>query len=214
MKQICPKPIAWNQAFKSLSSYAASHACSPAAPPKPLILAGWAYSNDEDKLLRWTETIIWARSNGCSQIVEDIPAHEFYFVENPSNYSVGPGGGPLYRPWDFESKPRPSTATINRYLEVLTSGWIGIVGEELGRVTRPHAFFGGKRRRLLVQANPDIEPPWGSWSKLSDEESERRAFTRFRAAINEAIAPHEVDHIDFTTVERDGASSKIYARAD
>ena len=30
-------------------------------------------------------------------------------------------------------------------------------------------------------------------------ETERRTFTHFRAALNKAIAPHEVDPIDFTT---------------
>lgn len=39
-------------------------------------------------------------------------------------------------------------------------------------------------------------PPWGSWLSLARGGS-RRAFTRFRAAVNAAIKPHEVDHIDF-----------------
>jgi hypothetical protein len=50
-----------------------------------------------------------------------------------------------------------------------------------------------------VQANPDNQPAWGNWFFLSNVEVERRVFTRFRSAINSAIEPHEIDHVDFTT---------------
>jgi hypothetical protein len=62
-------------------------------------------------------------------------------------------------------------------------------------------FSGRKGRRLVVYADPDIQPAWGNWFRLSNVESERRAFTRFRTAINKAIAPHEIDHVDFTISE-------------
>ncbi len=45
-------------------------------------------------------------------------------------------------------------------------------------------------------------PPWGAWYSLSKKESERRIFTEFRKNINSAIHPHEVDHIDFVTKEK------------
>ena len=76
-----------------------------------------------------------------------------------------------------------------------------IVGNEIGNITRPLAFTGEKARRLLVFADAAFTPPWGGWSYLSKQETERRTFAHFRAAINKAIAPHEVDHIDFTTDE-------------
>ncbi|MBK6631442.1 MAG: hypothetical protein IPG33_10575 [Betaproteobacteria bacterium] len=82
-------------------------------------------------------------------------------------------------------------------MDILFSRWAEIVGNELANVTRPLLFTGEKARRLLILANATSTPPWGSWS-LSTQESKRRTFSHFRAAINEAIAPHEVDHIDFT----------------
>jgi len=51
----------------------------------------------------------------------------------------------------------------------------------------------------LVFGEGAATPPWGAWSSLPVNEETRRKFTRFRAAINAAIAPHEVDHVDFTT---------------
>src|SRR5258708_39025405 len=177
MKRVCPNPIPWNEAFKNLVGHATSHICTPPAPPTPLILAGWAYSNDRDKMLRWAETVAWAYANGCGQIVDEIPDRDFYFVESPSTYSSGPLGGPMYRPWDSEPKACPSSEAINRYLEILLPNWSAIVGEELGKATRPLTFSGKKGRRLLVRANPDIRPAWGNWFNLSNVESERRAFT-------------------------------------
>jgi hypothetical protein len=201
MKRICPNPITWNEAFKRLNNFAQLHPCTPPVPPKPLILAGWAYSNDIEKMQRWEETVAWAEKNDCSKLVSGIPDQDFYFVEKPTTYRVGPLGGPMYRAWDLEAKSRPSTKLILQSMHVLRPRWLEIVGNEIGSITQPLAFTGEKARRLLVYADAGVAPPWGGWSHLSKKESERRIFTHFRAAINKAIAPHEVDHIDFTTDE-------------
>jgi len=191
----------WHSTFERLTGYAKNHQCTPPFPPTPLILNGWAYSNDVEKMRRWEETVAWANANGCRDVILDIPAEDFYYVEEPTTYTVGPMGGPMYRPWGFESKERPSSEQIARHFETLLSGWSRIVGSELAHITRPVAFTGEKARRLLIYADGSARPPWGGWLHLSTAESERRAFTRFRAAINKAIAPHEVDHVDFTTEE-------------
>jgi hypothetical protein len=199
MKRICPNPIPWNQAFERLTRYAKCRPCTPPSPPTPLILAGWAASNDDEKMRRWEETVVWANANGCPDVVNEVPDTDFYFVDSPSTDPVGPLGGPMYQPWDFEAKARPSSEDLDRYLEILVSGWSEIVGEELGHATRPLGFAGRKARRLLVYADSNVRPTWGGWCNLSHLESERRRFTRFRTAINKAIAPHEIDHVDFTT---------------
>ena len=189
----------WNEAFERLTRYSKAHPCTPPSPPKPLILAGWAYSNDVEKKQRWEETVAWANDNGCPEIVRAIPDDDFYFVSETTTYVVSPVGGPMYRPWDFDSKTRLSSQEIARHIEALKSRWSAIVGPELAHITRPLAFTGEKARRLLVHADGSSRPQWGGWSHLSSVEVERRTFTRFREAINIAIAPHEVDHVDFTT---------------
>jgi hypothetical protein len=201
MKRVCPNPMPWNEAFKRLTNYAQLYPCNPPSPPKPLILTGWAYSNDVDKMQRWEETVDWAKKNGCSNLVADISDRDFYVVEEPTSYSVGPMGGPMYRAWDFEAKKRPSSEQITRFMDILLSQWSEIIGNEIGSITRPLAFAGEKARRLLVYADAASTPPWGGWAHLSKKEAERRTFTHFRAAINKAIAPHEVDHIDFAIDE-------------
>ena len=191
----------WHEAFERLTNYAQLHPCTPLSPPKPLILAGWAYSNDVEKMQRWEETVAWAEKNGCSNLGSGIPGRDFYFVENPTSYTVGPLGGPMYRAWDSEAKYCPSLEQITQLMDALLSRWPEIVGNEIGNSTRPLAFTGEKARRLLVFADAAFNPPWGGWAYLSKQETERRTFTRFRAAINKAIIPHEVDHVDFITEE-------------
>jgi len=155
---------------------------------------------------RWEETVAWANVNGCAEVVDGIPDSDYYFVDNPSTYAIGPLGGPLNRPWDFEAKSRPSSDDLNRLLEILISTWTKIVGEELARATRPLVFAGKRARRLLVYADANVRRMWGDWSHLSRSQSDLRAFTHFRAAINKAIAPHEVDHVCCTT-NTDGDTS-------
>jgi hypothetical protein len=194
---VCPNPPRWNDVFKQLVQYAEAHPCNPGRPPAPLILAGWASSNDTEKIHRWRETVDWASANGCVGIVEGISVKEFYQVENPTSYSIGPMGGPCYRPWDFEAKVRPPGEELAKHLEHLSARWAEIAGAGLSAVTRPLTFTGKRARRLLVQAEGAAVPPWGGWSHRSPDEAKRRSFTHFRSAVNKVIEPHEVDHIDF-----------------
>ncbi|MBZ0146161.1 MAG: DUF721 domain-containing protein [Pseudorhodoplanes sp.] len=198
MIRICPNPIAWNQTFERLTEHATRRLCVPASPPAPLILAGWAYTNDVEKRQRWEETVAWANANGCAEIINEIADSDYYAVENPSAYIIGPLGGPMYRPWDYSAKARPKSQDLNLYLDALVSRWPEIVGADLARATRPIAFSGRKARSLLVFADADVRPPWGDWLQLSALESERRTFTVFRSAINKAITPHEIDHVEFS----------------
>jgi hypothetical protein len=160
---------------------------------------GGLIPNDVEKIQRWKETVEWADKNGCTEMVSGIPEQDFYSVEKPTSYMIGPMGGPMYCAWDFEVKGCPTSRQIKEYMDTLLSHWPEIVGNEIASITRPLAFTGRKARRLLVFADSAAIPPWGGWSHLSTQESKRRTFTLFRAAISKAISPHEADHIDFIT---------------
>jgi len=103
----------------------------------------------------------------------------------------------MYRPWDFESKARPSSEVLEKAMQTLLGEWSKIAGKELYRITYPLAFTGNKARRLLVKVDASSHPSWGGWDYLSKNEAKRRVFTKFRELVNGAISPHEVDHIDF-----------------
>jgi hypothetical protein len=55
--RVCPQPVSWNQLWTILGAPQGILAA-------PLILAGWVYSNDEQKRLRLVEHIRFAEQQG------------------------------------------------------------------------------------------------------------------------------------------------------
>ena len=80
MIRVCPNPITWNDVFGRLTQYAQTHQCLPSSPPKPLVLAGWHFTNDVEKSRRWGETLTWAVTNECAHLV-DVAGEDFYSVD-------------------------------------------------------------------------------------------------------------------------------------
>lgn len=195
MIDICPRPDAWAAIHQRLLCAVRETPEIP-PPPSPLILAGWGYGNDVEKRDRWTATVEWAKQHGFGALVSALPPGSMYSVENPSSYQVGPIGGPMHLPW--RSYPSPKVARMDREAAVagLRTNWVDIVGGELGLITEPLSLTGAKGRRLLVRVKSQVRPPWGTWTTL-EEDDRRREFTRFRAAVNVAIVPLQVDHVDF-----------------
>ncbi|MGD2272727.1 MAG: hypothetical protein PVI06_20185 [Desulfobacterales bacterium] len=196
MKFVCPLPPIWEQIYERLLKAWEKTGKRGPGPPVPLILAGWAFSNDVEKAHRWKQTIIWAEDNKLEDLLPKLKERQKYMVPEMTTYEVGPLGGPMYLPWDYEPKARPSDETLERTLLRLKQDWRTIAGENLSTITEPLEFSGKKARKLLVKADFQINPPWGKWDSLALGEK-RRAFTRFRQRVNDAIAPHMVDHIEF-----------------
>jgi hypothetical protein len=121
---------------------------------------------------------------------------DFYCVEAPTTYAIGPEVGPAYLPWDNSTKPEVGPEEITRLIARLNEFW-DTIAESLPCKTRPVALTGDKARRLVVQVNLNELPPWGTWFVLSRIEAKRRTFTAFRASVNNVLSPHQVDHIDF-----------------
>ena len=196
MAFVCPLPRVWHDIHMALC-HAWQESGEPGEPPPvPLILAGWAFSNDVDKQNRWRATLRWAEEHGFSHLIPPLAERDSYRVNQLSNYEIGPGGGPMYLPWRFEPATRPSPEGEAQAIQALRVNWPTIAGDALARATEPLALTGRKRRRLLVHVRADCTPPWGTWTHLAGGET-RRTFTLLRRAVNEAIAPLEVDHIDF-----------------
>jgi len=68
---------------------------------------------------------------------------------------------------------------------ILNAHWTEIAGPELAQVTEP-LRFAGKNDGAWSYSQIERQPPWGSWISLGVGQ-ERRAFTRLRQAINDAI---------------------------
>ena len=146
---------------------------------------------------RREQTVEWAKREGYSDLITQIPDDDYLYVDEVSTYQIGPLGGPMYRLWDFEPKFRPTNEELVRFLKRLKKDWPSIAGERMSAITEPTKFTGRKARRLLVRVTSDGEPPWGGWHSRSNISVQRLAFTKFRRQVNAALKPHEVDHIDF-----------------
>lgn len=103
-----------------------------------------------------------------------------------------------------EAQPILTADEYQAALSKLRAGWAEAIGEELAAITEPYMFSGRKRRRLVVLVRGDGTPPWGTWQSLSAVEAERRTFTEFRKRVNELIAPHGVDHVEFRETRETG----------
>lgn len=199
MTCVCPNPRPWVKVHKRLSA-ATKNQEILSRLPTPLILAGWNFSSDLDKFDRWNETVQWAQDAGCETILETLTDEDFYYSDNISSHCPD---HPLEYGWNFDARERPDDQSIEDALQRLQSNWKDIA-TGFSEETHPVAFTGLKARRLLVSVTDGITPPWGEWARLSSDSQKRRTFTVFRRAVNQLIAPLEVDHIDFqieTSVE-------------
>jgi hypothetical protein len=195
---VCPVPLAWVRVHGLLRNAWEQDGRQGTPPPTPLILGGWFHTNDVEKARRWRETCTWATENGYTHLIPDFAREEQYQVVAMSSYDIGPLGGPMYLPWSFDPKEKPSDAAVSLAMEKLREQWASIAGPTLAPITRPLRFTGIKKRRLVVLADGSTKPPWGEWHYLAPGER-RRTFMALRQAVNDAIAPMMVDHIDFET---------------
>jgi hypothetical protein len=193
--RVCPNPLPWNDVFQRLTKVSESRSDLP-KPPVPLILNGWVFSSDVEKMQRWKDTVLWASDARCKEIVESVAEEDFYYTDELTTYEVAPLGGPMCRSWDFSSKSKPDLEALSKALQQIADQWSSLA-DGFSSHTRPLGFTGAKARRLVVGFTSDQSPPWGYWDSLSPIESKRRTFTAFRQVVNDTIKPLEVDHIDF-----------------
>lgn len=206
MAIVCPLPKHWSPIYLALLK-AAERTPGVPPPPKPLILAGWAYSSDAEKNDRWRATIQWAEKWGFSglipdlskdmmHVVEDVSTDMMHDDEELSSVPIGPGYGPMYLPWNFNERPLITAVQAREYLEKIKGHWHEIAEGVVREHAKPIMLTGAKYRRLVCAHTGMVDPPWGTWSRL-DGGPNRRSFTVLRKVINALIEPHMVDHIDF-----------------
>jgi len=188
MHTICPLPQVWCDIHSKLIKIWEQDKLAMPEPPRPLILNGWMFSSDTDKKNRWDETKEWIIKYANPDLIGNLTDADYYKVAKFSSYIP-------YKFYDLEVKTRPSEEEIDNAIKLLKNQWKNIVGMGLGENSEPFKFTGKKQRKLLVKVNVSYVPPWGSWTHIDSTKQE--VFRAFRRAINSAITPIHVDHIDF-----------------
>ncbi|MBK6772737.1 MAG: hypothetical protein IPG78_11575 [Ignavibacteria bacterium] len=194
---ITPKPNQWNKIHQRLKSHWEKEIKVGVPPPVPLILAGWNFSNDSDKMERWEMTLKWAEDNNCIHLIPVLTDDEKYYVHEISSF----------RPYEFHSmdeKYKPSREEIIEALEKLKENWISVLDDDFPKNTKPVSFSGNKSRCLKVYYKSNYLPPWGTWTDHLVYGRPSK-FTMLRSNVNKIISPLEVDHIVF---EEDNTDNK------
>lgn len=190
---VCPEPGLWHEIYERLASTARDAEPRVPPPPRPLILGGWWGSTDLQKKARWEQTLEWAKRWDLEELIGELQDDQMYRVDAVTLLlpllSINQN-----RNWNHKARHRPTDAEAAAAMELLQTNWNSIAGP-LVEYSHPLSLTGSKLRRLLVRADPEAKPPWGDWGKI--DRPIAIEFTRFRRAVNDAIQPHEVDHIDF-----------------
>ncbi len=77
---ISPIPKVWHEIHQSLDKYWKEELESKGEkPPTPLILAGWNFSSDFEKSVRWKSTYRWAEDRNCTHLIRKLNEEEKYF---------------------------------------------------------------------------------------------------------------------------------------
>ncbi len=197
---VCPKPIQWSDAYQRLQSAWHADGQQGDPPPQLLILSGWAFSSDLDKQQRWQQTIAWAERHSYSHLLPSLTEDDCYCVVSLStSYRPRSRCGKVFDECQYHPPAeRPTDSALDAAMQRLREAWPAVAGPELGAVCCPAEFSGAKARKLIVTISArDARPPWGSWFELGSSSAARGAFTSFRQRINDTIAPHHVDHVDF-----------------
>jgi hypothetical protein len=187
---VCPEPVEWQILWGMLPNHQqkAGGCCNP---PLPLILAASSCENWE-KRLRLRDHIQWADDHG---VIDQVNEYLRGLSEAQWDKSEDKGRcWPDTTHWNSLPREKPSADVLANIFKKLADEWKNVVGLAIADATKPVAFTGTKRRRLVVAANPAVIPPWGSWNSFVANPT---AFREFRSAINAVLAPHEVDHVSF-----------------
>ncbi len=79
-------PLIWKKIYEDLEKSWRDNQCKGAPPPVPLILNGWVYSTNKQKMERWDQTLKWAKENGFSHLIPIFSSQDSYEVDEQTNW--------------------------------------------------------------------------------------------------------------------------------
>ena len=80
--RVCPVPTRWHELFEMLPDRV--HTATTREPPLPLILSGWHYSSNLEKMVRLALHVRWADAHGAlariDSFLRGLPETEWHHL--------------------------------------------------------------------------------------------------------------------------------------
>ena len=83
---ICPFPDVWAFIASELISFWKIKLNEAGPPPPYLILSGWNYSDDFDRMETWMNCIKWAEERNCTHLIPELPENNWYQKKSLSRF--------------------------------------------------------------------------------------------------------------------------------
>lgn len=78
---VCPKPKKWLEIQLRLAEFRSAQPNKWTIPDVPMALAraAWGRTSDNEKLVRWQETLKWAKKHGAESMLPELKDADVYF---------------------------------------------------------------------------------------------------------------------------------------
>jgi hypothetical protein len=84
LDRVCPQPMRWMELWEMLPDRQRSGIGGGWEPPTPLVLSGWWYSINSEKMVRFRQHIEWAESHGClaqvDAFIRGLSKEEWHYI--------------------------------------------------------------------------------------------------------------------------------------
>ena len=83
---ISPLPWLWGEIASGLLHFWKTELNGVGPSPPYLVLSGWSYSHDDNRMNTWLNCIKWAEERNCTHLIPEIPEKYWYQKEVLSKY--------------------------------------------------------------------------------------------------------------------------------
>jgi hypothetical protein len=144
---ICPVPGFWAFIASELISFWKVNLKEAGPQPPYIILSGWNYSDDVDRMETWMNCIKWAEERNCTHLIPQIPENSWYQQETLSRFKSFEDFG-IYNKFHKPSKKLTKEERVHHF-NILRSKWVTNFGTDYF----PKRLTGKKCKRLIVKSN-------------------------------------------------------------
>ncbi len=178
---ICPFPGVWALIASELISYWKVDLNEAGPQPPYLILSGWNYSDDFNKMETWMNCIKWAEERNCTHLIPELPENNWYQQKSLNRFQSFEDFG-IYNKFHKPSKKLTKEERAHQF-NLLKTKWLTNFGADFF----PKRLTGKKSKRLIVRPNDT--------KKFQVNQNIQANLTV--SAVNQLLDGHTIYEIDF-----------------